>query len=838
MKRLILLTVQQFKRTAVFVFLFFIIIFSVSAQNTPAAAGKITGRIIDSITGEPIEYSTISLLIQTNSKVVNGATADSKGVFRLTNVSEGTYKMLVDFMGYKRYEKNNIVVSRQNPNIVIGDIKLTSKQTTLKAITVTADKNFVENKIDKIVYNTEKDITSQSGVASDILNKLPQVSVDVDGNVELQGNSNIRFLIDGKPSVLFGSNIADVLQSIPASQIQSIEIITNPGAKYDAEGTGGIINIILKKSNAHGINGNISLSGGTRLENGSVNLNARQGKFGVNVFFSGNAQLTSATVNKMDRSSQDSASTSRLLQTGSSNFYRNGFQSGIGFDWDVTPKDNVNATFSYYHFGNSNSGNANRESILQDASGNSISDINDAIITSNKFREYDYECNLDYKKKFKKDDQELEFLFTSSYSNESINYEQTQKYISPDSIYNSSYGNNPGVENETTAEVNYTQPLSGDVMLETGAKAYFDHINNSSDVYLLTPSTGNYDFNTTQSSSLDYNRTVSAGYVSATFKIFRLLDIKTGFRDEYTQAKADFSNLGNYNIKPYNTIVPSMVISRTFKNKQTLKISYTHRIERPDYRDLNPFINASDPKNITTGNPDIRPEIGDKIELSFSQTFKNGATITPTLFYRGNKDDIQSYTTYYPTYKVGDSTYTNVAVSMRENMGREDNFGLSLFASIPITEKINIRTNINCFQRYINTGMATGGNIHGFNYRINCNASYQLTSTLIIELSGNFNSPRINAQGTMPAFTTYNFAFRKQLFHKKGSIALTATNFFNKYIDQKTELTGENFTIDNTRQLPFRSFGINLTYKFGKMEFKKEKEKEMEDINLTNPSGN
>ena len=825
------------KRIVILIISILIILdYNISAQNGSSTIGKISGKIIDSITTQPIEYATISLISQANNKIVNGATANSKGVFNLVNISEGSYKLLVDFMGYKRYEKNNIVISKQNPNVVIGNIALINKQTTLKAVTITADKSFVENKIDKIVYNTEKDITSQGGVASDILNKLPQVSVDVDGNVELQGNSNIRFLIDGKPSILFGSNITDVLQSIPSSQIQSIEIITNPGAKYDAEGTGGIINIILKKSNAQGINGNISLSGGTRLENGSVNLNARKGKIGVNVYFSGNAQMTSTTVNNMNRSSQDTSTTSRLLQAGTSNFYRNGFQSGIGIDWDVSPKNNITATFSYNNFGNNNNGNANRESICQDASGNTLSDIKDAIITSNKFREYDYECNLGYKKKFKKEDQTFEMLFTSSRGNIYSHYEQAQKYILSDSIYNSSYGNNPGIENETTVDANYSQPLGSNAVFETGAKTYIDHINSISDVYLLTPSTGNYNFNNTQSSSVDYNRIVSAGYVSATFKLFKLLDIKTGFRDEYTEAKADFSNSGVFNIKPYNTIVPYMVISRTLKNKQTLKISYTHRIERPDYRDLNPFINASDPKNITTGNPNLLPEIGNKIELSYSQTYKNGATITPTLFYRGNKDDIQSYTNYYPTYKVGDSTYTNVAVSMRENMGREDNFGLSLFASIPITKKINLRTNINCFQRYINTGIATGGNIHGFNYRINCNASYQLTSTLIIELLGNFNSHRINAQGTMPAFTTYNFAFRKQLFHKKGSIAFTATNFFNKYIDQKTELTGENFTIDNTRQLPYRSFGINLTYKFGKMAFKKEKD--VEDINLTNPPEN
>ena len=825
-----------FIKQSIITFLIFCFSFSLRAQKENMAQGKITGRIIDSLSGNPIEYATISLITQSENKVVNGATTDSKGFFKLSNVSEGTYKMLIDFIGYKKSQKNNIVVSKENPSMVLGDIKLTGKQTTLNEVTVTGEKSLIENKIDKMVYNADKDISSQTGVAADILKKVPQVSVDVDGNVELQGSANIRFLIDGKPSILYGSNIADVLQSIPASQIQSIEVITSPGAKYDAEGTGGIINILLKKNNAHGINGTISLSGGTRLENGSVNLSMRKGKFGANVFFSGNAQLPSTTINNNNRTSKDSTSTSQLLQNGTSKFDRNGFQSGVGFDWDVSPKDNISGTFGFNYFGNDNIGSAIRQSILDNASGNQIDDVNDMVNTTNKFHNNTYNWSLGYKKKFKKKDQELEVLFNSSNGNMYTHYQQTQKFVSPDSIYSSSYGNNPGLENETNVEVNYTQPLGEDGVFETGAKGELDHINSKSDVYLLAPSTGNYEFNTDQSTSVDYKRQVYAGYLSFNFKLFSWVNIKAGCRDEYTEATANYSDAGLVNIKPYNTIVPSLVLAHNFNKKEILKISYSHRIERPDYRDLNPFINASDPKNISTGNPNLRPEIGDKVELSYSQTFKNGATIIPTVFYRGNKDDIQSYTNYYPTYKIGDSTYTNVAISMRENIGREDNVGLSLYASVPVTKKINFRTNISCFQRYINTGLASGGNIQGFNYRANANTSYELSKTLIIELMGNFNSPRINAQGKMPAFTTYNFAFRKQLFNKKGSIAVTATNFLNKYVIQKTELAGNNFTILNERQLPYRSFGFNFTYKFGKMEFRKEKD--MEDINLSNPPGN
>lgn len=803
-------------------------------QQESSAVGAISGRIIDSITGQAIDYATISLLKQEDNKVVNGTTTDEKGIFKLTNVTDGTYKMMVYFIGYKTRMKNNIVVGSANSNVTLGDIKLANTQTTLKEVTVSAEKSLIENKIDKMVYNVDKDLTSQGGVATDVLKKVPQVSVDVNGNVELQGNSNIRFLINGKPSTIFGTNLVDVLASIPASQIQSIEIITSPGAKYDAEGTGGIINIILKKNTAEGYNGNLSLTGGTRLENGALNLTAHKGKLGANAFFSGNAQLLSSTINSMNRSSSDpiTLQNTSLLQNGSSDFSRNGYQSGAGFDYEITDKDNISGALNYNYFSNNTAGSLNRQSILQDGSGNTISHINDLVSTTNKFQSHTFDWSLNYKRKFKKKDQELNILYTASYGNNLVYYQQAQRNVSPDSIFNSSYGNNPGLDKETNISIDYTHPVSESFVFETGAKTVISQITSNSDVYLLNPVSDNYSFNPPQSSSLDYTRNVYSYYLSSTFKLFKVLDVKAGIRDEYTETNANFSN-SNVNIAPYNSIVPSAILSRSLKRNQTIKLGYSHRIQRPDFRDLNPFINASDPKNVSTGNTTLRPEIADKIELTYSKIFEKGANINVVLFYRGQKDDIQPYTTYYPTYKIGDSTYANVAVSTRENIGREDNFGLNFFASIPITSKISLRTNLSAFERYIIIGDLRGQNISGFNYRINVNASYQVTATLSLEAFGNFNSPRTNIQGTMPSFTTYNFAFRKQLFNKKASLAITATNPFNKYVEQKTELVGQNFTLMNERQLPYRSFGINFTYTFGKLTFKKEKE--LEDPNLTNP---
>src|SRR5450432_1119548 len=295
---------------------------------TVSKKGIVSGKVTDAISKVPIDYASVSIFTNGSKKPVNGGTTDTKGVFSIDDIDTGSYKLVIDFIGYQP-DTVSIVINNKITIVKLNDIVLSKKANTLETVTVVAQKPLIENKIDKMVYNAEKDVTSQGGVATDLLKKIPQVSVDADGNVELQGNANIRFLINGKPSSIFGNSLTEALQSIPASQIKSIEVITSPGAKYDAEGTGGIINIILKESKVQGVNGNINVAVGSRLENGALNLNIRHGNFGMNAFFSGNTQLTSTTLNHSDRNSFDTTSNTHTLltQDGSNRFDRNGYEA-------------------------------------------------------------------------------------------------------------------------------------------------------------------------------------------------------------------------------------------------------------------------------------------------------------------------------------------------------------------------------------------------------------------------------------------------------------------------------------------------------------------------------
>jgi len=817
----------------------FVNLYTLQAQNKKdnLQAQDITGKVIDSASGAPLNYATITLYLSKNKKAINGSTTDNKGMFAVNDVTDGTYKVVIEYIGYRPVTINNVVVNRRNSPMDLKIISLVKNVALLQTVTITARKNIIENKIDKIVFNADQDITSQSGVATDILKKVPQVSVDIDGNVELAGSSSIRFLIDGKPSSAFGNSITDVLQSIPASQIKSIEVVTNPGAKYDAQGLGGIINIILKKNTARGVNGNLALTAGTRLENGSFNFNARNKGFGINAFISGNTRLHSTTPSFYDRISYNplDSTTEFLHQDGNTQFARHGLETGLGFDWTLNTKNSFSGSVNYNNFGHSGSGITNQLQQIFDVNNNLFSDIAVLNDAANASHFHNVDASLDYKRTFDKEDRELEISANSSFGNNTGQSQNNQYLLPEDSLTYGTQSLNPAKENETEIKLDYNEPLSKTVILGVGTKLGFYDINSSSTVSSFQPGLKNFVYNPSLSNSLRYHQKVYALYSELAFPVGKLFDAKIGGRYERTEINSYYSNAPEQQNSPgYNTFVPSLFFLKKLGDDQTIKLSYSKRIERPDYGDLNPFINTTDPKNITSGNPFLTPEIGNRFELGYSKDLGAKGSFVITAFYRFNNHDIQNYILYYPSIIVGDSTYTNVAVSTRENIGLEKNIGLSLFANINFTTKLTVRANIFAFHRNTINNVVQGQNSSSFNYRLNMNASYQFSNTFAGEFFGNFNSARHEAQGTFPSFTTYSLALRKQVWNKKGSIALTADNPFNKYVNRQTSVFGPGFTVNSLQQIPYRSFGINFTWKFGNLEFKKDKEDTQ--INLNPPA--
>ena len=720
-------------------------------KTDQGSTGTIVGKLIDSASNLPLESATVTLSATGKSRVLRRTMTDSSGDFGLTHLPPGSYTVAIEYVGYRPVNVRNILVTQKNDIINLQRIKTVPKTNVEQSVIVTAPPKLIDNKIDKLVFNAERDLTSSTGVATDVLQKVPQVSVDVDGNVELQGSGNILFLIDGKPSTIFGANITDVLQAIPASEIKSIEVITNPGAKYDANAAGGIINILLKHNNAQGINGNLSLTTGTLLQNGSFNLNARQGKFGMNAFFNGNARLYTSTPTHSTRTSTDTGTKTTVLlqQNGSSEFTRHGFQSGIGWDWSITDRSSLTGGLNYHNFGRRTSGTVDQVQQTQKLAGGPYSDTSSRNNISDAFSQYSFDPSLNFKHSFENKEQQLEIGFDGSFAHPLGSSGNDQYLLPRDSLIYGTRNNNPAKENEFEVKVDYTQPLREGVNLGLGGKLSGYDIITMANALVWTPYSADYLYNSALSNNLNYHQRVYAGYAELGFPIDKTTDARIGVRYERTQLHSFYANAQKTVGDGYNTFIPTLFLMKKIGETQTIKLNFTIRINRPDYRDLNPFINTSDPKNISTGNPNLDPEIWDRYEASYNKDLGKLGSLMITLFYRQSNGDVQPFIVYYPSLRVGDTTYTNVNLTTSKNIGTEENLGTNLFFDLHPTNKFSIRSNIILFYRHTINKVDPGYNSSTDIYRFNINAAYQFPRNFAAEFFGNFSSHHHEAQDSI-----------------------------------------------------------------------------------------
>jgi outer membrane receptor protein involved in Fe transport len=499
-------------------------------------------------------------------------------------------------------------------------------------------------------------------------------------------------------------------------------------------------------------------------------------------------------------------------------------QTGLGFDWTYNKKNNFNGNFRYEQFSNRASGQNEQEFYDYSPPGNQVNNNSKRAVTSNAFATHAISGSLNYKRTYVREGQELEVSLNTSKNNTTIHAGSEQFLHPTDSLIYGTKNSNQGKETGTEIQADYTQPIKNDVKMGFGGKMVLQHILGLTDVHSLDPLAGEYYYNSTLSNEFDYKQHIYALYSEIQFPLKSIVDVKIGGRYERTEINAQYSNATQkINMPGYNTFVPSVYLSRKLTEKQLLKLSYVKRINRPETQDLNPYINTTDPKNISAGNPYLTPEIGHRIELAYNLQFENTGSLMISWFYRSSHNDIQPFNIFYPVLEIGDTTYYNVNYSSSQNIGLEQNTGFNIFTDLRIRNKLSIRPNLFFFYRKITNTIDAGYNSQSLNYRMNVNVNYEFTKTLVGEFFGNFNSPRNEAQGKYPSYTSYSFAFRKQFWNKKGSIAFLANNPFGKYLSQKTEIFGPNFNTYINRQIPIRSFGINFSWKFGKLEFLKDK---------------
>nr|WP_121271004.1 TonB-dependent receptor [Pedobacter schmidteae] len=750
--------------------------------SKPTVTGRVTAIILDSLTKRPIDYASVSLLKAKDNKSVNGGMTDAKGKVVLQNVQPDDYKLSVGFMGYKT--KNlNLKTSPERPDHNAGTILLSPVAGNLKEVEITGQKALIENKVDKLVYNAEQDITNAGGDATDVMRKVPMLSVDINGNVQLRGAS-VRVLINGKPSGTMANSVADALKMIPAEQIKSVEVITSPSAKYDAEGSGGIINIITKKKTAEGVSGNLNATAGTRSNNGSFNLNVKTGRLSLNGSLGLNqAYPQNSKVVTYNHSVVDEVANT-VLQDGYSKWSRVGYNGSFGMDYDVNAYNNFSSTVKINRFSNGGPGSSliNR---------NGVESVN-ARDMDMSFNNLDW--NVDYRKTSKKEGEE--FSVSAQLSTGRNGSDFTNTFTSaglPDLVV---LGHNTGKNNEYTLQSDYTYPFSKTTVLETGVKGIFRNIISDYDQ-------AEQDF--------DYDQNVAAAYGVMGFKLTKKMTVKAGLRAEYTKIDGLAGNIQKFD-NDYFNLFPSMVISQTLKGMTTLKLSYNRRVQRPSLFYLNPFRNKSDVFNPIEGNPKLAPELTDNIELGYS-TFIKGSVINASVFYRNTSDVIES--AIRPIVEDGETrnltTYWNV--------GTSKSYGFNVFGSYNPKPKWTLMANLGLNTYEISSSDNSRNTGTFLNYTAFARSAYALPKGWSTELWGVINAPKRTFQGKTDMMYFYGGAVKKEILNKKATIGLNVLNPFNRDLNIKTTNTTPNSIQRTDIHYPLRSFGVNFSYNFGKMNF-------------------
>lgn len=799
------------------------LIFQLQAQNEKF---KIEGTLLDSISQKPVEFAAVGLW--QNNKPIDGTLTDEKGRFKFSEKTAGTYKLMVSFIGYKPMSIENVQVKE---NLQLGTIKLTGDTKVLDEVTITGQAALVEDKIDKLVYNADKDISNRSGSAEDVLRKVPMLAVDLDGNVSLRGSQNIKVLIDNKPSSIFAASIADAIKQIPADQIKSIEVITSPGAKYDGEGTAGIINIITKKNSLAGINGSVSVGVGYMGSNGFGNLNLRDKKWGLSFQGGGRWSYNTLTDGLNTRTSYVNNIPTYLTQTDNNSAWRNHANYSVSFDYDLSKKSSL--TLAYRNRSGNNRSLGTQHTLLQDANRATIREFERYI--DNDRTNYTNSVDLTYIKLFDKPDQELSFLAQWSENNRDENYTAEQN----EAPYEKSL--NTGLDREITIQGDYTHPLTKKIKWEVGGKGIlrtvtslgsFSYYDANLKAYAPFPARDNY---------LNYSQDVVSGYSSFDFNLPKKFGFQIGARYEQTLIDATFKEVANADIPNYTTILPNIKLTKAFgKSKATrLRLSYSQRIQRPSIRYLNPYIDYSNSNDISFGNPYINPEMVDQYELTYSTFFKANS-INVSLFHRGTDNSITSVR-YIERINEQDITKTTYA-----NIGIDKSYGLNTSLQLQPTPKLRIGGGFDALYVYLDNKVITNT---GWNFSYRANAAYNFSKGWGMQFFGFMRSPSIELQGKRGAFNFYSLAAKKDLKNKKGSFGIGIENPFTKAMVvrsyfEDTQNPAFSFSNENVRNIYRRSVRVDFQYRFGKMDangnglFNKKKNISNDDIKGSSDKSN
>jgi outer membrane receptor protein involved in Fe transport len=776
-------------------------------QAQISGTGLVKGKVVDSVSVAPLGFASIQIISSADKKLVNGTVTPDAGDFNV-QVPYGRYYAVIEFMGYNSFQSSEFNVSSQKSDYDFGIIKLGASTNTLDEVIVQAEKSTMELSLDKKIFNVGQDLANAGGSASDILTNIPSVSVDPEGNVRLRGSDNVRILIDGKPSGLVSFKGGSGLQQLQGSMIERVEVITNPSARYEAEGMAGIINIVLKKNNAQGFNGSFEVITGYPTNLGAAaNLNYRHRKinFFINYSIAYRKQPNSGSLYQ-EVYDDDTTFISRQNSRGDITGFNNNIRGGL--DYYFSDKNILTASYLF------------RRSDV-----NRITDIRyeDYLFSSSNMRSYtlrrqdedevepNSEYSLIYKRTFAQKDHTLTGEIKLLDNWESSQQLFTENHFEPGGTENTSLSRleqslNDESEKQWLFQADYIRPIGKEGKFETGVRSSFrDMIND----YVVSKQSdeGTFDPLPGLDNVFLYDENIHAAYGILGNK-HKKVSYQAGLRAEWTDVKTTLQETNEVNPRRYANLFPSAHFTIDLGNDNAIQMSYSRRVRRPFYNDLSPFMTFSDRRNFSSGNPDLDPEFSNIYEVGHIKYFEKGS-ISSSVYYRSTDGKIERIRT-----PIDDINFR----TLPQNLNSEKATGLDFAGEYALTNWWKLDMNFNFFYAEID-----GSNIletyrtTTYSWFARQTSRFSLPKKLDIQLRGNFEAPQKTVQGERKALYFVDLSTSKDILGGRGTVNLNILDVFNtRKMRSITEGPGINnepaFYSEGKYQ--FRRRQINLTINY------------------------
>lgn len=793
---------MKFFRTIVFIFIA-IPVFSQTDSEQKNRSGKgfnpsfndgeISGYVFDSQNKMPLEAVSVQLIKSRDSSIYGGTETDNKGFFSIENISQGKYRLIVNLTGYNRKILPVDMINPESKNASLDTLFLNSGTET-EEIVVQSERPFMELKGEKKIFNVGENMSVKGGTAIDILKNLPSVTVDIDNNVSLRGGSKIKYFINGRPVT---GDVTRILEQLPADQLSSVEVITNPSAKYEAEGSTGVINLVLRQYDDAGVNGQIDLSSGTKDKYGSgINVNYKSGKYKVLGAF--DIRLNNMSMNaKVDRNNFFSEEEALTNQTSDGRMRREGNNFRSEFEYYFSKSDILNLNFRYNN-GKRKRGDTDNLTIYDSQS--NVSEISKNVSEEDE-KEYGYTMGLNYGK-YGKDGQNLTGEISYSLEKENENgYRETMYTIPADLM--SDYYDIEGSDRDQLINIqsDYVYKFSKKSGFEAGIKYNIKDRSSSELNFLRNNETGSFSLDSSLSDDFEYLENIASAYGIYSNESEKF-SYNLGLRSEYWNLDLDDAFYNSKSAKNKFDFFPSVSLSYKLSLSEQVGLNYSRKIRRPDFRELSPSTRVMSPVLYMRGNPGLEPEYFNSVELNFSKFF-DSFSIIPSAFYKLKNNAITRSSSLIDS---------NIVVNTPVNADNEVSFGGEFLLNGQFGKLLNLNMSLSYFNQEITSDTLGKNSNNTFSGRLFSNINLPFDAG--IQLTYFYSGKTITPQGTLDPVSSFDIALKKEFFEKQLTVNFKISDLFNqgKFTGvSSTDLYNQEFF----RARESRIATLSLTYKFG-----------------------